>query len=132
MPGAWDEQLHAMDYLTYAYLQGAQNKHPPGPCSMSCTRFGKPSLRISKWPMPSLLSPHATRSNVISGDEAAQLQSAREPIARRFCCSVSRGPGPTFTTRARLALRERGDTASARREVDELWRIQTGADGSQR
>ena len=26
MPGAWDEQLHAMDYLTYAYLQGAQDK----------------------------------------------------------------------------------------------------------
>ncbi len=27
MPGAWDEQLHAMDYLAYAYLQSAQDKH---------------------------------------------------------------------------------------------------------
>jgi tetratricopeptide (TPR) repeat protein len=27
MSGAWDEQLHAMDYLTYAYLQSAQDKH---------------------------------------------------------------------------------------------------------
>ena len=26
MPGAWDEQLHAMDYLAYAYLQSAQDK----------------------------------------------------------------------------------------------------------
>ena len=26
MDGAWDEQLHAMDYLVYAYLQGAQDK----------------------------------------------------------------------------------------------------------
>lgn len=26
MPGVWDEQLHAMDYLVYAYLQGAQDK----------------------------------------------------------------------------------------------------------
>jgi tetratricopeptide (TPR) repeat protein len=26
MPGAWDEQLHAMDYLAYAYLQGAQDE----------------------------------------------------------------------------------------------------------
>ncbi len=26
MAGAWDEQLHAMDYLVYAYLQGAQDK----------------------------------------------------------------------------------------------------------
>jgi tetratricopeptide (TPR) repeat protein len=26
MGGAWDEQLHAMDYLMYAYLQGAQDK----------------------------------------------------------------------------------------------------------
>jgi tetratricopeptide (TPR) repeat protein len=25
MAGAWDEQLHAMDYLAYAYLQGAQD-----------------------------------------------------------------------------------------------------------
>lgn len=28
--GAWDEQLHAMDYLTYAYLQGAQDKRAWG------------------------------------------------------------------------------------------------------
>lgn len=26
MPGAWDEQLHAMDYLAYAYLQSAKDK----------------------------------------------------------------------------------------------------------
>ena len=26
MSGAWDEQLHAMDYLAYAYLQSAQDK----------------------------------------------------------------------------------------------------------
>ena len=26
MSGAWDEQFHAMDYLAYAYLQGAQDK----------------------------------------------------------------------------------------------------------
>jgi len=25
MEGAWDQQLHAMDYLVYAYLQGAQD-----------------------------------------------------------------------------------------------------------
>ena len=25
MPGAWDQQLHAMDYLTYAYLQTGQD-----------------------------------------------------------------------------------------------------------
>ena len=30
MPGAWDEQLHAMDYLAYAYLQGAQDKQAWG------------------------------------------------------------------------------------------------------
>jgi tetratricopeptide (TPR) repeat protein len=30
MPGAWDEQLHAMDYLAYAYLQGAQDKQARG------------------------------------------------------------------------------------------------------
>ena len=30
MTGAWDEQLHAMDYLAYAYLQRAQDKHAAG------------------------------------------------------------------------------------------------------
>lgn len=30
MAGAWDEQLHAMDYLAYAYLQGAQDKKALG------------------------------------------------------------------------------------------------------
>ena len=30
LPGAWDEQLHAMDYLAYAYLQGAQDKLAAG------------------------------------------------------------------------------------------------------
>src|SRR5688500_16615583 len=30
MTGAWDEQIHAMDYLAYAYLQRAQDKHAAG------------------------------------------------------------------------------------------------------
>lgn len=30
LPGAWDEQLHAMDYLAYAYLQGAQDARARG------------------------------------------------------------------------------------------------------
>lgn len=30
MPGAWDEQLHAMDYLAYAHLQRAQDKQAEG------------------------------------------------------------------------------------------------------
>ncbi len=30
MSGTWDEQFHAMDYLAYAYLQGAQDKQAQG------------------------------------------------------------------------------------------------------
>lgn len=30
LSGAWDEQFHAMDYLAYAYLQGAQDKQAGG------------------------------------------------------------------------------------------------------
>jgi tetratricopeptide (TPR) repeat protein len=30
MTGVWDEQFHAMDYLAYAYLQGAQDKQAAG------------------------------------------------------------------------------------------------------
>src|SRR5687767_12139222 len=30
LPGAWDEQVHAMDYLAYAYLQSAQDRQARG------------------------------------------------------------------------------------------------------
>ncbi len=30
MSGSWDERLHAMDYLAYAYLQGGQDKQALG------------------------------------------------------------------------------------------------------
>lgn len=30
LSGVWDEQFHAMDYLVYAYLQSAQDKHARG------------------------------------------------------------------------------------------------------
>ena len=30
LPGAWDEQLHAMDYLAYAYLQSGQDRQALG------------------------------------------------------------------------------------------------------
>lgn len=30
LPGVWDEQIHAMDYLVYAYLQSAQDKQAAG------------------------------------------------------------------------------------------------------
>jgi tetratricopeptide (TPR) repeat protein len=30
LSGVWDEQFHAMDYLAYAYLQSAQDKHARG------------------------------------------------------------------------------------------------------
>lgn len=30
LSGVWDEQFHSMDYLAYAYLQGAQDKHARG------------------------------------------------------------------------------------------------------
>src|SRR3984893_8793471 len=30
LSGVWDEQFHAMDYLAYAYLQGAQDKQAKG------------------------------------------------------------------------------------------------------
>jgi len=30
LSGVWDEQFHAMDYLVYAYLQGAQDKQAKG------------------------------------------------------------------------------------------------------
>ncbi|HEX3282368.1 MAG TPA: hypothetical protein VHR36_14120 [Pyrinomonadaceae bacterium] len=30
LSGVWDEEFHSMDYLTYAYLQGAQDNHARG------------------------------------------------------------------------------------------------------
>ena len=47
MPGAWDKRLYVMDYLAYAYLQGAQDKQAWRMLA-SCTRFGELTRRISK------------------------------------------------------------------------------------
>ena len=49
MPGAWDEQLHAMDYLAYAYLQGAQDKRARGVLDRlnKIRRVDPPNLKVA-------------------------------------------------------------------------------------
>ncbi len=49
MPGAWDEQLHAMDYLAYAYLQGAQDKQARGVLDelLKIRRVDPPNLKVA-------------------------------------------------------------------------------------
>lgn len=65
MSGVWDEQFHAMDYLAYAYLQGAQDKQARGVLD-ELSKIQKAEPESSRLLMPSLLSPHALRS---SGDD---------------------------------------------------------------
>ena len=56
MPGRVGEQLHAMDYLAYAYLQGAQENMAWGVLD-ELKKIQESSRRISRWLMPSKLSP---------------------------------------------------------------------------
>lgn len=49
MPGSWDERLHAMDYLTYAYLQTGQDAKAQGVWDdvKAIQRVDPPNLKVA-------------------------------------------------------------------------------------
>jgi tetratricopeptide (TPR) repeat protein len=121
MPGAWDEQLHAMDYLAYAYLQGAQDKRAAGVLDEldRIRRVDPPNFKVAyaftaiparyalerrQWAEAAKLPLHP------GGMEAFPWQRFRWAEAH---IHFARAIGAART----------GDAASARREVDALTDI---------
>jgi hypothetical protein len=119
MPGAaaFDE-LHAVDYLVYAYLQQGKIDE-----ARSSSRKRAPSRRStirpsSRPPTPSAPSPRDTRSSAGSGKKPPRSPCRRTSCGRRF-----RTPKRTSTSRAASAARDRGSSPIARDAVSRLAAI---------
>ncbi len=121
MSGAWDEQLHAMDYLAYAYLQRGQDKQAAGVLDelYKLQRVDPQTFKVAyaftAIPARYALERHQWREAAQLSLPASQL---RDDLLQRFPWARAH----IHYARAIGAARS-GDTASARREVDELWRI---------
>jgi tetratricopeptide (TPR) repeat protein len=121
MAGAWDEQLHAMDYLVYAYLQGAQDKHAWGVFEElnSIKQVDPPSFKVA-YAFAAIPARYALERRQWS--EAAKL-----PLQPGTVKNIPWQKFPWAEAHIRLAraigAARSGDTASAREEVEQLASI---------
>jgi tetratricopeptide (TPR) repeat protein len=118
MSGAWDEQLHAMDYLAYAYLQRAQDKHAAGVLA-ELKKIQKVEPQTFKVAYAYTAIPARYALERRQWSEAAKLTLAEEEWKdfpwQRFPWAISH----IHFARAIGAARS-GDIATARTEVDKL------------
>ena len=121
MSGAWDEQLHAMDYLTYAYLQRAQDKRAAGVLDElnQIQRVDPPTFKVA-YAVTAIPARYVLERRQWS--EAAKLTLAsgqlRDSLLQRFPWAKAH----VHYARAIGASRS-GDTVAARREIDALSNI---------
>jgi tetratricopeptide (TPR) repeat protein len=116
LSGTWDEQFHAMDYLAYAYLQGAQDKLAWGVLDeLNKIPKAEPETFKVAYAVAAIPARYALERR--RWDEAAKLTL---PTLGGFPWQRFRwAEAHIHFARAIGAARMR-DTASARREVEEL------------
>ena len=118
MPGAWDEQLHAMDYLAYAYLQGAQDKHAWAVLDeLYKIRKAEPENFKVAYAFTAIPARYALERR--RWDEAAELTMRQGPLGTFPWQRFRWAEAHIHFARAVGAARA-GDTASARHEVEKL------------
>jgi len=122
MPGAWDEQLHAMDYLAYAYLQGAQDKKAMGVLQdvNKLPQVDPPTFKVA-YALSAIPARYALERRQWS--EAAKL-----PLDHPRMTTFPWAKFPWATAHVHFAraigAARLGDTASAWKAVEELTTIQ--------
>ncbi len=115
MAGAWDEQLHAMDYLMYAYLQGAQDKRAKAVLD-ELYQMHKASTENFKvaYPFAAIPARYAIERRQWSEAAALKLHPSEFPWDRfpwaEAIVHFARGVGAARS----------GDLISARQDVDRL------------
>ncbi len=118
MPGAWDEQLHAMDYLAYAYLQGAQDKQAWGVLDelSKIRRVDPPNFKVA-YAFTAIPARYALERRQWAEAAKLTLQAGKMEAFpwQRFQWAEAH----LHFARAIGAART-GDTASARQEVEKL------------
>jgi hypothetical protein len=121
MPGAWDEQLHAMDYLAYAHLQGAQDKHALAELDeLYKIRKAEPENFKVAYAFTAIPARYALERR--RWNEAAELTMRQGPLETFPWQRFRWAEAHIHFARAVGAARA-GDTASARQEVEKLAAI---------
>jgi tetratricopeptide (TPR) repeat protein len=122
MRGAWDEQLHAMDYLTYAYLQRAQDKQAANVLDeLYKIQVVEPQTFKAAYAFTAIPARYALERR--QWKEAATLIFPSKELKAFPWEDFPWARAHIHFARAIGAARS-GDTASARREVDTLAGIQ--------
>jgi tetratricopeptide (TPR) repeat protein len=121
LSGAWDEQFHAMDYLAYAYLQGAQDKQALRVLlELSQIRKADPETFKVAYAFTAMPARYAIERR--QWDEAAKLMLPPNSLGgfpfQKFRWAVAN----IHFARAIGAARK-GDAASARLDVEKLTEI---------
>jgi tetratricopeptide (TPR) repeat protein len=122
MSGAWDEQFHAMDYLAYAYLQGAQDKQARGVLDeLNKIQRAEPETFKVAYAFTAIPARYALERR--RWDEAAKLTLPPGSLGAFPWQRFRWAEAHIHFARAIGAART-GDTAAARQEVEKLETIQ--------
>ena len=118
MTGVWDEQLHAMDYLAYAYLQRAQDKHAAGVLEElnKIQKVEPPTFKVA-YAFTAIPARYVLERR--QWNEAAQLTLPSGDLKDYLLQHFPWAKAHLHFARAIGAART-GDTAAAQREIDEL------------
>ena len=127
LPGAWDEQLHAMDYLAYAYLQAAQDKQALAVLEElnSIRQVDPPSFKVA-YSASAIPARYALERR--QWKDAANLPVRPGGMADFPWSNFRWAEAHIHFARAIGAIRT-GDIDAARKEVEELTNIHAALDG---
>ena len=119
--GAWDQQLHAMDYLVYAYLQGAQDKKAWGVVDeLKQIRKAEPETFAAAYAISAIPARYALERH--RWNEAAKLELVPNIWAEFPWQGYRWAEAHVHFARAVGAARS-GDPASARLDLEKLTAI---------
>ncbi|MEK6333694.1 MAG: hypothetical protein AABM67_02025 [Acidobacteriota bacterium] len=119
LSGVWDEQFHAMDYLAYAYLQGAQDKQARGVLD-ELNRIPKADPETFKVAYAVAAIPARYALERRRWDEAAKLSL---PPLGAFPWARFRWAEANIHFARAIGAARSGDKASARQDVEKLSAI---------
>ena len=131
LSGVWDEQFHAMDYLVYAYLQGAEDKHARGVLDeLNKIQKAEPETFKVAYAYTAIPARYALERR--RWDEAAKLTlptgsagvSPAHIYWKSFPWQRFRWAEAHINFARAIGAARNGDTASARQDVEKLATIQ--------
>ena len=119
LSGVWDEQFHAMDYLAYAYLQGAQDKQARGVLDeLNKIQKADPETFKVAYAVAAIPARYALERR--RWDEAAKLTV---PALGAFPWQRFRWAEAHIYFARAIGAARTGDTASARLDIEKLTAI---------